>query len=99
MLGRLNEALRTRQDVYSGKVKLRGEEHESTLLEATNYASSLVDLQRYAEAKSLLRKWMPVVRRVLGESNQLTLGMRDTYAEALYSIRTTARRSMISARP
>ena len=32
----------------------------------------------------MLRKTMPVARRVLGDSHELTLKMRWTYAEALY---------------
>ena len=41
-------------------------------------------LERFEEAKSLLRKTMPVARRVLGESHELTLKMRWIYAAALY---------------
>ena len=73
-----------KRDVYSGTLKLLGEEHEHTLLAAINYASSLNSLERFEEAKSLLRKMMPVARRVLGESHELTLGMRWNYAMALY---------------
>ena len=83
-LGRVEEALRMRQEVYSGRLKLNGEEHEMTLKEANNYASTLVSLERFEEAKSVLRKTMPVARRVLGESNDLTLKMRWNYAKALY---------------
>ena len=61
-----------------------GGEHEETLIAADNYAISLMDLQRSEEAKSLLRKMIPVVRRVLGESNDLTIRMRCHYARTLY---------------
>jgi len=77
-------ALPLRRDVYSGYVKLFGEEHEQTLTAALNYATTLVDLQRLKEAKSLMRKKIPVARRVLGESDRLTLKMRWGYALALY---------------
>ena len=56
-----------------------------TLLEANNYAMSLGDLRRFEEAKALLRKSMPVARRVLGQDDHLTLRMRWTYAEVLYT--------------
>ena len=82
-LGRLDECLRTQGDVYSATLKLNGEESEYALLAANNYASSLIDLQRNAEAKSLMRKTIPVARRVLGEGHRLTLKMRWNYAEAL----------------
>jgi tetratricopeptide (TPR) repeat protein len=83
-LGRLDEALRVRHEVYSGNLRLDGEEHEQTLRAANNYAISLKDLKRFEEAKSLLRKTLPVARRVLGESHDLTLKMRKIYAQTLY---------------
>ena len=82
-LGRLEDALRTARDVYSGHLKLHGEEHPKTLLAANNYAGSLSRLQRFEEAKSLLQKTVPVARRDLGESDQYTLTMITNYAIAL----------------
>ena len=49
-----------------------------------NYASTLIDLQRFEEAKSLSRILIPAVRRVFGESHELTLRTRANYALALY---------------
>ena len=72
------------QDVYSGYLKIMGEEHPQTLLAANNYAHTLLELQRFEEAKALLRKSMPVARRVLGENDTLMLRMRQIYAETLY---------------
>jgi len=60
-----------------------GEEDGDTLLSANNYATSLVILERFEEAKSLLRRTTPVARRVLGESHDLALTMRWLYAAAL----------------
>ena len=51
---------------------------------ASNYTVSLKNLDRFEEAKSLQRKMIPVARRVLGESCELTLKMQWIYAEALY---------------
>ena len=70
-----------RQQVYSGRLKHNGEENERTLISANNYASTLVTLERFEEAKSVLRKTMPVARRVLGEGNDLTLRLRWNYAK------------------
>ena len=84
MLERLEEAMSMRRDVYSGTLKLHGDQHPRTLLEANNYASILAKAGRYKEARSLLRKTIPVTRRVLGESHELTLKMRWIYAMALY---------------
>jgi len=49
-----------------------------------NYANCLAGLQRFEEAKSLLRKTLPVARRVLGESDRTTLLLGWCYANALY---------------
>ena len=84
MLGRDEEANRMLRDVYAGRLKLNGDEHEYTFIAADNYALSLLGLQRFEEAKALLRKMMPVARRVLGESYETTLKMRTVYARALF---------------
>ena len=81
-LGRLEDALRMRRDIYSGWLRLEEENH-NTFREAANYASSLIHLQHYAEARSLLRRTIPVARRVFGESNEITLNMRWNYAIVL----------------
>ena len=83
LLGREDEALRLRRDVYFGWVKLHGEEHQMTLSTANNYALSLNKAERHKEAKSLLRKVMPVARRILGANHEFTLRMRMSYAGAL----------------
>ena len=43
-----------------------------------------MNLDRFKEAKSLLRRQIPVARRVHGESNDLTIRMRCSYAGTLY---------------
>jgi hypothetical protein len=83
-LGRDEEAIRIERDVYSGYTRLYGEEHERTLVAANNYATSLAILRRFEAAKSLLRKMLPVARRVLGEGNTLTLRLRREIARALH---------------
>jgi len=78
------EVLQMRRDMYSGHLKLRGEEDEHTLIAALNYASSLGGQRRYKELKSLLLKMVPVAQRVLGKSHDLTFRMRWIYGQALY---------------
>ena len=80
MLGRLEEAKNMRRDCYSGWLKLKGAEHPSTLF-AANFYATLLDV---VEAKALLCKIIPVARRVLGDSDDLTLKMRWVYSQALY---------------
>ena len=81
--GRVESALQMKQDVYSGYLKHNGIQSTNTLIAATNYAACLGTLQRYGEAKVLMRKTMPVAQRVLGESNEITLRMRLSYGMAL----------------
>ena len=83
-LGRFDETLSMRRDVYSGRLKLNGEEDEVTLRAANNYAATLKDLEHFEEAKSLLRESIPVARRILGDSNDITIKLRINYASALY---------------
>ncbi|CAH0371499.1 unnamed protein product [Pelagomonas calceolata] len=83
-LRRFEETSQMLRDVYSGHLRLHGEENIQTISNANNYAVSLNGLQRFEEAKALLRKMIPVARRVLGESNTITLRMRKVYAAALY---------------
>ena len=71
------------RDNYSRYLRL-GYEDEHTLLAANNYALSLISLRRFEEAKSLMRKTIPVAQRVLGKSHVNTLRMRLNYAMALY---------------
>ena len=49
-----------------------------------DYSNSLIELKRDKEAKALLRKMIPVARRVLGENDDITLRMRCIYAQSLY---------------
>jgi hypothetical protein len=84
-LGRWDESLGVRRDIYSGFVRVLGEEHRDTLSEAYNCALSLVNdrVRKFGEAKSLLRKMIPISKRVLGEGNENTLRMRMLHGRAL----------------
>ena len=84
MLGRLEEAMLLRRDVYSGFLRFNGEENILTFTAVNNLASTLIELKSFAEVKTLMRKNMPVVRRVLGGNDETTLRMRWNYAMALY---------------
>ena len=83
-LGRFEETMRIRRELYSRTLKLKGREHRDTLVEARNLATALNELKLFKEAKTLMRKWIPVARRVLGEDNEFTLKTRWNYAQSLY---------------
>ena len=65
-------------------MKLLGKEARETLVAANGLASSLIHLERFEESKSVLRKTMPVARRVFGESHEDMLRLRWTYGQTLY---------------
>ena len=52
-------------------------------LDLHNYATTLIDVQRFEEARSLMRKTIPVAQRVLGTDNHITLKMTMVCARAL----------------
>ena len=83
-LGRLEEASEQYRQVYFGLMSTLGEEHLDTIGAANNYASSFARRERYAEARSLLRKTMPVARRVLPENDEAWFMMRMNFAAVLY---------------
>ena len=83
--GRLESALQMKRDVYYGTLKILGEKHQQTLIAACNYAVTLKDLNRFKEAERVLRKMVPVARRVRGEGDVITLKMRLLYAQTLYA--------------
>ena len=84
LLGRYEEAVSMRRDVYSGTLNLLGAENVQTLHEAYNIAQLFVSLGRLEEAKRYSRSMMGAARRVLGEGHDLTLRMRLLYAQTLY---------------
>ena len=77
------DGLQMHRSVYYESLNLLGEENRHTLIEANNYAATLRDQQHFEEARSVLRRMMPVAQRVIGTC-YLTLVMKKVYAEALY---------------
>ena len=73
-----------RRDVYSGTLKLHGQESIEILREANNYAALLKHVKHFTEASSVLRKALPVARRVLGASHQNTITMTWLYAQTIF---------------
>ena len=83
VLGRIEEALNLYRDVYSEELKLYGRHNKQTLESASNYAMTLLDLERFEEAKILLHKVAPVAQRVCGAEHDLTLSLREDLSRAI----------------
>ena len=84
VLGRYEEAIRIRRDVYSGYLRLHGEEHVNTLTAANNYGHCLLSLRRFDQARPLLLKTLAVAQRALDNGYETTLRLSWHYARALY---------------
>ena len=84
MLGRREEALEIKRDVYFRTLELLGKEHEDTLLEANNYAHCLLSLRRFDQARPLLLKTLAVAQCALDKGDETTLRLSWHYARALY---------------
>ena len=82
-LGREEDALRLKRDVYSGLLKFHGKEHEHTLQAANNYASSLGILQRFRRSQETVAQNDARGATRSRESHEFTLKMRKIYAGAL----------------
>ena len=74
-----------KEAIYTGCLKLHGEESEEILTAAINYAGSLLLRSRFEEARSLLRKQIPVARRILGDSNEVTFSIKMNYAVSIFA--------------
>ena len=82
-LGRSESASRLRRDVYSGLLKLNGEESIETLQRPKITRCPLLIGSAWKKPRRCCRT-VPVAVLLLGENHDLTLRMRATYARALY---------------
>ena len=89
-LGRLEEAMSLRRDVYSGCLKLNGEVHEETLRAANNYSlyenpgATLDDLR---EAVTTLEDAERTMRRVFGGAHPTTVDIGECLQESRATLR------------
>ena len=83
-LGRLEEALQMKRDVYSGHSRHRdlGPLHQNTLKAALNLSTALVNAGDYAEARAFTRDQTELARRALGADHPVTLDFQWGYSRA-----------------
>ena len=72
-----------RREVYSGTLRIQGEDSLEALVETLNLALILQDTGNRPEAKELLRARIPVAERSLGRENYVYFRLRWTYAKSL----------------
>ena len=81
-LGRDEEALLLRKEVYAGTLKQCGKEDKDTLISALNLSTSLVNSGKFTEARAFTHKQMELARRVLGADHSTTLDFQWGYSRA-----------------
>jgi hypothetical protein len=64
--------------------ELFGISHVHTIRSALNLAGTLMDEKQFAEAKQILREYIPASKTALGTEHDLTLVLRASYAGAIY---------------
>ena len=84
-LGRSDEALVMRRDIYERTSKLDGIDDQNTIISATRLADALINEGCYGEARAFCAKQSRVARRVLGSESTETLAFRLHYAISLYN--------------
>ena len=83
-LGRHDEALVLKREVYARRVATRGISHLDTIFTASNIVASMLSLELWDEAKSLGRDHLlPVARQSLGADHDETLKINHRLAAAL----------------
>ena len=82
-LGRHEEALAFKRDIYVRTCRLHGDRSENAFSNAIALVNSLWDAGRYDEALSLLRERAPAARDALGPDHRWTLWLARQLAKAL----------------
>ena len=96
--GRLEESAAILREVYAREKVLLGTSHVNSLITGRNLIFTLIQLKHYVEAKALARRELvPRSRRTLGSEHEITLGIQDNYAEALFTDPTASRADILQA--
>jgi len=83
-LGRHDESLVLKREVFAKFVALLGATHERTILTGANLTVSLNQRKLFGETKTLVRdKLLPAARRSLGADHDLTLKLNQNLSAAL----------------
>ena len=72
-----------RREIFADAVRLFGKYHGDTIIDAGNLVDSLLEAELFEEARSLLREYIPVAQRTLGDRNYLPFDLRSAYARAI----------------
>ena len=97
-LGRLEESLAIKREVYAREKVLLGTSHLNTLITGRNLLFTLNKLKHYVEVKALARRELvPRSRHTFGSEHDIALGIQQNYAEALFNDPTAFRADILQA--
>ena len=83
-LARYDEALALRRNLYARFAAILGVSDEKTIVSGSNLATSLIHLELWDEAKTILRdQLLPMARQSLGRDHETCLALGHRMAEAL----------------
>ena len=83
-LGRFDEALVLKREIYARRVATMGVSHERTILSGNNLVASLEQEMLWNEAKTFLcDELLPATRRMLGDDHNTTLVIRRNLGDVL----------------
>ena len=83
LLGRTEDCLRMRREIFADSLRLNGPDDEDTIIDALALVRSLINDYLYEEARTLVRDVLPRSRRTLGNGHYLTLDLQCEYACAI----------------
>ena len=86
-----------RREIFADSSRLNAPDDDDTLISADHLSESLRDAKLFKEAKSLLRKYIPVARRTRENGNEILLDLRTSYAQAIYRDTNSSRSDVYEA--
>merc|ERR1712129_349535 len=97
-LGRHDEALVLKREIYARRVVISGVSHERTIQAGVSLAQSLKSLELWNEAITLLRDpLLPAARQSLGSDDHVTLALHQNLASALQDSPKCTRDDLLEA--
>ena len=96
-VGRGDEALELKREIYASRLALDGKSNEGTLIAALNLIVSFTNALRLSEAKRMLREQLPIATRVLGKDHDVTLSLQRNVVIGLLRDEKSTRQETLQA--
>ena len=94
-LGHHEESLALRRKILATRRQRFSPEDPLILQDVANLGTSLVHTRQLTEARSLMRKYLPIARRVLGLDHEITFGLIENLAGAIFENALAPREDLV----